>query len=39
MHILGINEPVEEFIGRIIAIIHRVDDISKISIGIRKLGK
>ena len=26
VYILGINEPVEEFVGRVIAIIHRFDD-------------
>ena len=28
-YILGVDEPVEEFIGRIIAIIHRFDDIEE----------
>ena len=28
-YILGVNEPVEEFIGRIIAIIHRFDDVEE----------
>ena len=26
-YILGVNEPVEEFTGRIVAIIHRFDDV------------
>ena len=25
-YILGINEPVKEFVGKVIAIIHRIDD-------------
>ena len=28
-YILGVNEPVEEFTGRIIAIIHRFDDVEE----------
>ena len=28
-YILGVNEPVEEFVGRIIAIIHRFDDVEE----------
>ena len=28
-YILGINKPVEEFVGRVIAIIHRFDDIEE----------
>lgn len=28
-YILGVNEPVEEFCGRIIAIIHRFDDVEE----------
>ena len=28
-YILGINEPVDEFVGRIIAIIHRFDDVEE----------
>ena len=28
-YILGVNEPVEEFWGRIIAIIHRFDDVEE----------
>lgn len=26
-YILGVNEPVKEFVGKIIAIIHRIDDV------------
>ena len=26
-YILGVNEPVAEFVGRVIAIIHRLDDV------------
>ena len=26
-YILGVNEPVEEFVGKVIAIIHRFDDV------------
>ena len=26
-YILGVNEPVEEFVGKVIAIIHRLDDV------------
>lgn len=29
VYILGVNEPVKEFVGRIIAIIHRLDDIEE----------
>ena len=28
-YILGVSEPVEEFVGRIIAIIHRFDDVEE----------
>lgn len=28
-YVLGVNEPVEEFVGRIIAIIHRFDDVEE----------
>lgn len=28
-YILGVKEPVEEFVGRIIAIIHRYDDVEE----------
>ncbi len=28
-YILGVNEPVKEFVGRIIAIIHRFDDVEE----------
>ena len=28
-YILGVNEPVEEFVGRIVAIIHRFDDVEE----------
>ena len=28
-YILGINKPVEEFVGRVIAIIHRFDDVEE----------
>lgn len=28
-YILGVNEPVKEFVGRIIAIIHRYDDVEE----------
>lgn len=28
-YILGINEPVKEFVGRVIAIIHRFDDVEE----------
>lgn len=28
-YILGVNEPVEEFTGRVIAIIHRFDDVEE----------
>ena len=28
-YILGVNEPVEEFTGRIVAIIHRFDDVEE----------
>ena len=28
-YILGINEPVKEFVGKVIAIIHRFDDIEE----------
>ena len=28
-YILGVNEPVKEFVGKIIAIIHREDDIEE----------
>lgn len=28
-YILGINEPVQEFVGKVIAIIHRFDDIEE----------
>lgn len=28
-YILGVNEPVEEFVGRVIAIIHRFDDVEE----------
>ena len=28
-YILGVNEPVEEFVGRVIAIIHRADDVEE----------
>lgn len=26
VYILGVNEPVKEFVGKVIAIIHRIDD-------------
>ena len=26
-YILGVNEPVEEFVGKVISIIHRLDDV------------
>jgi inorganic pyrophosphatase len=26
-YILGVDEPIEEFVGKVIAIIHRIDDI------------
>lgn len=29
VYILGVNEPVKEFVGRIIAIIHRYDDVEE----------
>ncbi len=28
-YILGVNEPVREFVGKIIAIIHRLDDVEE----------
>ena len=28
-YILGLNKPVEEFVGRVIAIIHRFDDVEE----------
>ncbi|MBE5949144.1 MAG: inorganic pyrophosphatase [Lachnospiraceae bacterium] len=28
-YILGVNEPVEEFVGRVIALIHRFDDVEE----------
>ena len=28
-YILGINEPVREFVGKVIAIIHRYDDVEE----------
>ena len=28
-YILGINEPVQEFVGKVIAIIHRFDDVEE----------
>lgn len=28
-YIIGINEPIKEFIGRIVAIIHRYDDVEE----------
>ena len=28
-YILGVNEPIKEFVGRIIAIIHRFDDVEE----------
>lgn len=28
-YILGVSEPVEEFVGRVIAIIHRFDDVEE----------
>ena len=28
-YILGINEPLEEFVGRVIAIVHRFDDVEE----------
>ena len=28
-YILGVNEPVKEFVGRVIAIIHRFDDVEE----------
>ncbi len=28
-YILGVNEPVQEFVGKIIAIIHRFDDVEE----------
>ena len=29
VYILGVNEPVKEYIGRVIAIIHRYDDVEE----------
>lgn len=29
VYILGVNEPIEEFTGRIIAVIHRFDDVEE----------
>ena len=28
-YILGVNEPVKEFVGKVIAIIHRIDDVEE----------
>ena len=28
-YILGVNEPVKEFVGKVIAIIHRMDDVEE----------
>ncbi len=28
-YILGINEPVREFVGKVIAIVHRIDDVEE----------
>lgn len=28
-YILGVNEPVEEFVGKVIAVIHRLDDVEE----------
>lgn len=29
VYILGVDEPVREFVGRVIAVIHRVDDVEE----------
>ena len=28
-YILGVNEPVKEFVGKVIAVIHRIDDVEE----------
>ena len=28
-YIIGVNEPVKEFVGKVIAIIHRIDDVEE----------